>query len=70
MLVYQWLNPYETADLVTFTKEILNGKLDLLCSDHDFGIDIFFKKDGENRITGCWFWNSGLKHLLHVCIGD
>ena len=28
-----WPNPQETADLVTFTKEILNGKV-FLCSDH------------------------------------
>ena len=28
-----WPNPQETADLVTFTKEILNGKLHFLCSD-------------------------------------
>ena len=28
-----WPNPLETADLVTFTKEFLNGKLHLLCSD-------------------------------------
>ena len=27
-------NPQETADLVTFTEEILNGKLHFLCSDH------------------------------------
>ena len=27
-----WLNPQETADLVTFTEEILNGKLLFLCS--------------------------------------
>ena len=27
-----WLNPQETADLVTFTEEILNGKLHFLCS--------------------------------------
>ena len=27
-----WLNPQETADLVTFTDEILNGKLNFLCS--------------------------------------
>ena len=27
-----WPNPQETADLVTFTKEILNGKLYFLCS--------------------------------------
>ena len=26
-----WPNPQETADLVTFTEEILNGKLYFLC---------------------------------------
>ena len=28
-----WPNPQETADLVTFTGEILNGKLNSLCSE-------------------------------------
>ena len=28
-----WPNPHETVDLVTFTEEILNGKLHCLCSD-------------------------------------
>ena len=27
-----WPNPSIAADLVTFTEEILNGKLDFLCS--------------------------------------
>ena len=27
-----WPNPQETADLVTFTKEIFNRKLQFLCS--------------------------------------
>ena len=27
-----WPNPQETADLVTFTEEILNGKRHFLCS--------------------------------------
>ena len=27
-----WPNPQETADLVIFTEEILNGKLHFLCS--------------------------------------
>ena len=27
-----WLDPQETADLVLFTEEILNGKLHFLCS--------------------------------------
>ena len=30
-----WQNPQETADLVTFTEEILNGKLHFLCSVKD-----------------------------------
>ena len=29
-----WPNPQETADLVTFTEEILNGKLHFLCSGY------------------------------------
>ena len=28
-----WPNPEETADLVTFTEEILNGKLRFFCSE-------------------------------------
>ena len=28
-----WPNPQETADLGTFTEEILNGKLHFFCSD-------------------------------------
>ena len=27
-----WPNPPETTDLVTFTQEVLNGKLHFLCS--------------------------------------
>ena len=30
--VSKWLNPQETADLVTFTEKILDGKLHFLCS--------------------------------------
>ena len=29
-----WANPQETADLVTFTEEILNGKLRFFCGDN------------------------------------
>ena len=29
-------NPQETADLVTFNEEIINGKLHFLCSDVNF----------------------------------
>ena len=31
-----WPNPQFPADLLTFTKEILNGKLHFLCSDAAF----------------------------------
>ena len=33
-----WPNPQETVDLVTFTEEILNGKLHFLCSDSNVNI--------------------------------
>ena len=29
-----WPNPQETANLVTFTEEIFNGKLHFMCSDN------------------------------------
>ena len=29
-----WPYPQETADLVIFTEEILNGKLYFFCQDH------------------------------------
>ena len=28
-----WSNPQETADLVTFTEEVLTGKLHFMCSE-------------------------------------
>ena len=39
-----WPNPHETADLVTFTVEILNGKLHFLSSE----ILTFLLKNSEN----------------------
>ena len=36
-----WPNPQETADLITFTEEILNGKLNFLCSLNWKTNDIF-----------------------------
>ena len=62
------LNPQETADLATFTEEILNGKLYFLCSEYYMGflehillfayfhIDILF----EDYLMGA----SRLKNLL------
>ena len=40
-----WPNPQETADLVKFTEEILNGKLHFLCSA---GTLISMKNEKEN----------------------
>ena len=34
-----WPNHQETADLVTFTEEILNGKLHFLCGDRNENIE-------------------------------
>ena len=35
-----WPNPQESADLVTFTEEILNRKLHFLCSEKDMIVSI------------------------------
>ena len=36
-----WPNPQEIADLVTFTEEILNGKLHFLCSESQRNVHHF-----------------------------
>ena len=41
-----WPNPQETADLVTFTEGILNGKLHFLCSDHSSVANPFAALEG------------------------
>ena len=41
-------NPQETTDLVTFTEEILNGKLHLLCSVVHVPLTLFKKEGGQN----------------------
>ena len=42
-----WPNPQETVDLVTFTEEIVNGKLYFLCS----GMIIYAKYERD------WIWS-------------
>ena len=39
-----WLNPQETADLITFTEEILKGQLHFLCSEYN-RMDNFLTQD-------------------------
>ena len=45
-----WPNPQETAGLVTFTEEILDGKLHSLCS----GTFLTFLFDDPFFITRTW----------------
>ena len=47
-----WPNPQETADVVTFTGEILNGKFNFLCGDVlQFGKAKWIEKDWSNNIS-------------------
>ena len=51
-----WPNPQFPADLVTFTKEILNGKLHFFCSEKSF----------TERIQIVWMkWLVNTKTYLH-----
>ena len=57
-----WPNPQETADLVTFVEEILNGKLHF-CAVLDVG------KSSQSALhlmvyTKLTFWNWTVLHLL------
>ena len=45
-----WPNPQETADLVSFTEEIPNGKLQFLCSDiTEYSVRNIFIKRSSRR---------------------
>ena len=53
-----WSNPQETADLVRFTEEILNGKLHFLCRVRNKPFSIHFQVAGKsiacNVIVYAW----------------
>ena len=53
-----WPNLQETADLVTFTEETLNGKLHFLCSDW---YKAFIKEKTKNLELSPW---------KKLCFGD
>ena len=78
-----WPNPLEIADLVTFTEEILNGKLNFLCSltfplpyknthEHKYTIIV----DGQSKITQVgmsfeifmFWWDTYVKKDGHLII--
>ena len=52
-----WPDPQKTADLVTFTEEILNGKIHFLCSDSfkiNFILHTFCSLQLCKFSIGCW----------------
>ena len=51
-----WPNPKETAALVTFTEEILNGKLHLLCSDKKTS-----PRNGTKSYAGYWHFKTEVR---------
>ena len=60
-----WPNLQETADLVTFTEENFNGKLDFLCSDISF--NPFNKSDSlfeDPNKPDPLLWQNGLWHKV------
>ena len=52
--------PQFSADLVTYTEEILNGKLDFLCSDsyfeviYEYPLDILPKVNNDDGYILLW----------------
>ena len=56
-----WPNPQETADFVTFTEEILTGKLHFLCGeiisnrDENRSIELFVQKEIFDKVRRSQF---------------
>ena len=59
-----WPNPQFPADLVTFTRETLNGKPYFLCSATDFAKQMY----GSSFKMHLRYNNGDLKILLHIPI--
>ena len=55
-----WLNPQETADLVTFTEEILNGKLHFCAMFPNLSLSQNYLKLILNiNLGNCWLLLKG-----------
>ena len=46
-----WPNPQESADLVTFTEETLNGKLHFLCSDYLSPFSVYLECEDKYNLS-------------------
>ena len=55
-----WPNPQETAALVTFIEEILNGKLHVLCTDLK-NLQILIQSNIISRLNCTYFANFPIK---------
>ena len=62
-------NPQETADLVTFTEEILKRKLHLLCSD-SCGNGTTSKKYSNFSFSYNWFAIVATANIISVAISQ
>ena len=63
-----WANPQESLDFFTFTKEIYNGDLCFLCSEHLFKIKnpIYYTLKKLKQITKINYLHV-LKQTIHRC---
>ena len=64
-----WRNPQENADLVTFTEEILNGKLHILCSEPSMFVGVWIRfwemwMKSKRSIINIFFNKFAGQHLL------
>ena len=61
-----WPNPEETADLVTFTEEILNGMIHFLCSA--FSLIILYSESSYCIQSDHVVFNVLRMHLLYLIL--
>ena len=51
-----WPNPHFPADMVTFIEEILNGKLDFLCSDKVDNLNVNYLQNPAKKTFSVISW--------------
>ena len=66
-----WPNPQSSADLVTFTEEILNEKLHILCGANEFTIGKYLSNQIlQNKLKKSFFVGKKIIPVIYVSVID
>ena len=63
-----WPNPHKSADLVTFTEEILNRQIHFLSSAYCRFYEMFYMYDNMHTYTVLWNNHGSMNTEARICL--